>query len=304
MTDIPALLHDLADRWKLDQLTPVGAGLEFSVYRALDRDGRPVALRLARRRFDANANDPHVDTRALLRQEYAISRHLAAHGFPVAEPLELLLAPDPDAPDVLLSRFVPDDGSPLDGHALGALLAGLHRLPPPPDLAPVAAEGLTTRQALLARIRRRWSELGRHVDAWPALPPAAAARQLAALAPAHLVHLDVRSANLRRQEGRPTALLDWSNLLLGDAALEFGRLAEYARHPENQLDLAALREGYDRAGGPTPAPDGEAGAVLACRLDAALMLALVFLSEAPDPARGPAAVERVRELAALLDRAG
>ncbi|MEV7602633.1 aminoglycoside phosphotransferase family protein [Kitasatospora sp. NPDC089797] len=304
MTDIPALLQHLADRWKLGGLTPVGAGLEFSVYRALDRDGRPVALRLAQRRFDANANDPHVDTRALLRQEYAISRHLAAHDFPVAEPLELVLSPDPDAPDVLLSRYVPDDGSPLDGHALGELLARLHRLPPPPGLAPVAAEGLTTRQALLTRIRRRWEELGRHVDAWPALPPTAVARHLAALAPSHLVHLDVRSANIRRHQGRTTALLDWSNALLGDPALEFGRLAEYARHPENQLDLVALRTGYDRAGGPSPTPDGEAGPVLACRLDAALMLALVFLSEAPDPARSPAAVERVRELAALLDRTG
>ncbi|MEH6374937.1 hypothetical protein V7793_11485 [Streptomyces sp. KLMMK] len=58
------------------------------------------------------------------------------------------------------------------------------------------------------------------------------------------MHLDVRSANIRRGEGRINALLDWSNALLGDATLAFGRLTGYARYPENQLDPEALRAGY------------------------------------------------------------
>ncbi|MGV9264899.1 phosphotransferase family protein [Kitasatospora sp. NPDC003701] len=303
MTEHLAALHDLAERWRLDHLTPVGSGLEFTVYRALDRDGRPVALRLAHRRFDANANDPHVDTRTLLSQEYALGRHLAAHGFPVAEPLELLLSPAPDAPDVLLSRYVPDDGSELDCFALGGLLGRLHRLPPPPGLVPVASEGLTTRQVIVARIRRRWTEVGRLVADWPDPPDlAVAARHLDTVTTAGLVHLDVRSANIRRRDGATAALLDWSNALLADATLEFGRLTEYARYPENQLDLAALRAGYGRE--QEPPPDGGAGPGLVCRLDAALMLALVFLSESPDPSRGPAAADHARELAGALGRAG
>ncbi|MGC0421819.1 phosphotransferase family protein [Embleya sp. AB8] len=303
MTEHLTALHGLAERWGLDQLTPVGSGLEFSVHRALDRDGRQVALRLAHRRFDANANDPHVDTRALLSQEYTIGRHLAAHGLPVAEPLELLLSQRPDVPDVLLSRYVPDDGSTLDCFALGGLLARLHALPPPLRLVPVACEGLTTRQAIVARIRRRWTEVGRHVYDWPEPPDlAGTARHLTAVGTAGLVHLDVRSANIRRHDGATTALLDWSNALLGDATLEFGRLAEYARYPENQLDLAALRAGYGREQALPPA--AETGPTLVGRLDAALMLALVFLSEAPDPTRGPAAADHARELAERLDAAG
>ncbi|MGW1073092.1 phosphotransferase family protein [Streptomyces sp. NPDC002537] len=303
MTEPRTALDDLAERWKLDDLVPVGSGLEFSVYRALDRDGRQVALRLAHRRFDTNANDPHVDTRVLLSQEYAITRHLAAHGLPVAEPLELLLAREPGVPDVLLSRYVPDDGSDIDCLALGSLLARLHRLPPPPGLVPVASEGLTTQQAILSRIHRRWTEVGRHVDDWPEpLDLTTAARHLDGVGTAALAHLDVRSANIRRRDGAVAALLDWSNALLGDGTVEFGRLAEYARYPENHLDMAALRAGYARES--APPPGDEAAPVLVCRLDAALMLALVFLSEAPDPDRGPAAADRARVLAEALSRVG
>ncbi|MFF7725529.1 phosphotransferase family protein [Streptomyces sp. NPDC008001] len=303
MTRPTDLLGSLAERWKLDDLTPVGSGLEFSVYSARDRDGRDVALRLAHRRFDSNANDPQVDTRALLVQEYEITRHLAAHGFPVAEPLELHLADDPASPDVLLSLYVPDDASRVDGFGLGELLARLHRLPPPRRLVPVASEGLTTRQVLATRIRRRWVETGRYVADWPAPPdPALLARHLSGITESALVHLDVRSANIRRRESRVEALLDWSNALLGDGTLEFGRLTEYARYPENQLDPEALRAGYTTLREAPPAATDPA--VLACRLDTALMLALVFLSEAPDPARGPSAADHARELADALTKQG
>ncbi|MGW1175045.1 phosphotransferase family protein [Kitasatospora sp. NPDC002543] len=297
MSERFAALDRLADQWGLSGLELVGKGLEFTVFRARARDGGPVAVRLAHRRFDSNANDPHVDTRALLVQEHALARHLARHGLPVARARELVLADDPGTPDVLLSDYVPDDGSPLDPHALGRLLARLHRVPPP-RLRPVAAEGGTTAGAVAARIGRRWAELARRVDDWPE-PPAAAllSGPLAGLTGDGLLHLDVRSANIRRGRGRTTALLDWSNALLGSPALEFGRLAEYARYPENDLNLPALRAGYATVA-PVPAEDDPG--LLVARLDAALMLALVFLSEAPDSTRGPTAAAHARELALRL----
>lgn len=292
-----AALDGLAGRWGLSSPEPVGRGLEFSVHRARDRDGRPVALRVAHRRFDSNANDPEVDTRALLVQEHAVTRHLAAHGLPVARARALLLARDPASPDVLLSDYVPDDGSELDSFALGQLLARLHRTPAP-SLTPVAAQGGCTASAISARIGRRWAEVGRLVGDWPGAPPvplvAGRLTGLAGLTEDSLVHLDVRSANIRRRQGRPVALLDWSNALLGSPAVEFGRLAEYARYPENQLDPAAIRGGYART---ATVPSDSDPVVLVSRLDAALMLALVFLSEAPDPSRGPAAGDHARELA-------
>ncbi|MFD4658975.1 phosphotransferase family protein [Kitasatospora sp. NPDC058444] len=299
MSERFAVLDRLAEQWGLSGLELVGKGLEFTVFRALDRDGGPVAVRLAHRRFDSNANDPHVDTRSLLVQEHAIARHLAGHGLPVARARELVLADDPNSPDVLLSDYVDDDGSPLDSHALGQLLARLHEVPPP-RLRPVAAEGGTTAEAIATRIGRRWAELARRTDDLPE-PPAAdvLARHLAPLTGTSLLHLDVRSSNIRRHQGRTTALLDWSNALLGTSALEFGRLAEYARYPENDLDLAALRAGYATV---APVPDEDDPCLLACRLDAALMLALVFLSEAPDPTRGPTAATHARDLAQRLTR--
>ncbi len=299
MTERFAVLDELAAQWGLSGLELVGQGLEFTVFRARGRDGGPVAVRLAHRRLDSNANDPHLDTRDLLVQEHAIARHLAAHGLPVARAREVILSDRPGAPDVLLSDYVEDDGSPLDSHALGQLLARLHRVPPP-RLRPVAAEGGSTAEAIAARTARRWAEVGRHVDDWPE-PPAARllARHLAGLTEGGLLHLDVRSSNIRRSHGRTTALLDWSNALLGTPALEFGRLAEYARYPENDLDLAALRAGYASL---APAPAEDDPCLLVCRLDAALMLANVFLSEAADPTRGPAAAVHARELAERIAR--
>ncbi|MFJ2770492.1 phosphotransferase [Streptomyces sp. NPDC087300] len=289
-----AELDSLAERWGLSGLELVGKGLEFSVYRAQGRDGLPVAVRLAHRRFDSNANDPHVDTRALLLQEYEIARHLAAHGLPVAEAKELVLADGPSSPDVLLSAYVSDDGSDLDSFALGQLLARLHQVPPP-RLTPVASEGVPTASALTARIGRRWTEIGRLVDDWPDPPPVPLiAAHLTDRTEEHLLHLDVRSANIRRREGRAVALLDWSNALLGPPTLEFGRLIEYARYPENELDMTAIRSGYETT---TTLPPDSDPALYVYRLDAALMLALVFLSEAPDASRGGAAADHVRELA-------
>lgn len=293
MTDHDVLRAHLTSRWKLDDLQLVGQGLEFTVFRAVAPDGCPVALRLAGQRFSSNVNDPHVDVRNLLIQEYRITRHLAAAGFAVAEPIELHLSDHDGEPDMLMARYVPDDGSRLDGRLLGSTLARLHRLPPPP-LTPVAAEETGTPQVLAARVLRRWAEVGCLISDWPA-PPAASALSAALdrIGTAGLVHLDVRSANVRRCNGRVEALLDWSNTLLGDATVEFGRLIEYARYPENELDLADIRDGYVRT---SPLPPDDDPATLACRLDAALMLALVFLSEAPDPLRGPAAADHAREL--------
>lgn len=297
MDFVNGTVERLADAWRLDDVRLVGRGLEFTVYRARDAKGRAVVLRLAPRRFDSNANDPRVDTRALLTQEFEITRHLSSFGFPVAEPLRLHLGDAPDVPDVLISRYVEDDGSRLDNRDLGRLLARLHGLPPP-SLAPVATESRSGAEVILSRLTRRWNEVGRLVPDWPApLDRAVLADRLAGLTGGGLVHLDVRSANLRRRQGQVQALLDWSNALLADPVVEFARLTEYARYAENELDIELLRCGYATV---REAPPEDATAMLACQLDTAVMLALVFLSEAPDSERGPQAAAHARELADRL----
>ncbi|MEO6085964.1 MAG: aminoglycoside phosphotransferase family protein [Umezawaea sp.] len=257
---------------------PLARGLEFAAYLATGSDGARVVLRVPLcGRFQSNANDPDVDTRALLRREELITHHAAAAGLPVAEPVRLVLG----APDVLVSRYVPDDGGGADPARLGALLARLHRVPAP------ALEW--AEDVLPQRIARRWQELSALVDGLPPAPPGLRAR-LAGRPTGSLLHLDVRAPNLRCANGEVLALLDWSNALVGDPALELARLTEFAALPENGLDLPGILAGY----GPVPGTDHPS--FLVYRLDAAVMLALVFLSEAPDESRAARAVDRVHAL--------
>jgi aminoglycoside phosphotransferase (APT) family kinase protein len=257
---------------------PLAEGLEFAAYTATDPAGGSVVLRVPLGgRFQSNANDPDVDTRALLRREELITRHVAAAGLPVAEPVRLVLG----APDVLVSRYVPDDGGGADPARLGALLARLHRVPAP---ALERAEDVVPQ-----RIARRWQELAALVPGLPPVPTRLRER-LVGRPTGSLLHLDVRAPNLRCANGEVLALLDWSNALVGDPALELARLTEFAALPENGVDLPGVLAGYG------PAPGTDHPSFLVYRLDAAVMLALVFLSEAPDAARAAQAVDRLRAL--------
>jgi aminoglycoside phosphotransferase (APT) family kinase protein len=267
--------------------------MEFQVFQAAAPDGAQVVLRTpVGGRFQSDANDRHVDTRSLLRWEADVTRHLGGLGFPVAAPRELVLG----QPDVLVSDFIPDDGRGADQAGLGALLRRLHQSPPPPG-APAAAYGLPAVELLPRRIAERFTELAALVAGVPAAPSAEELMTVLAPRPAdRLVHLDVRAPNLRCVGGAVRALLDWSNALAGDPAMELGRLAEYALLPENGLDYEAILAGYAE---PVPV---DSAAFWVYRLDAALMLALLFNSEAPHAALGPRSVDRLRDVHLRLRR--
>lgn len=287
MVEAPASVRALAADRGLTRLRPAGGGVEFQVYEATRPDGSKAVLRFPLGgRFLSDPNDRHVDTRSLLHWEYAVTRHLDHLGFPVATPRELVLGD----PDVLMADFITDDGHGADQIALGALLLRLHQSPPPPA-PPVAAQGLPAVRLVPRRITERFAELAALV---PALPPAPPVEQLmAVLAPrpaGSLVHLDVRAPNLRCTDGSVRAVLDWSNALIGDPAMELGRLAEFALLPANGLDYEAILAGYER---PVPL---DSAAFWIYRLDAAVMLALLFNSDPALAGLGPAAVDRLREV--------
>jgi aminoglycoside phosphotransferase (APT) family kinase protein len=244
-------------------------------------------------RFQFNPNDGHIDTRSLLRWEYVVTRHLDQLGFPVATPRELCLGES----DVLVSDFVVDDGLGADQAALGALLRRLHRAPLPP-VAPVAAHGLPAAQLVPRRIADRFAGLASYVATLPAGPPTERLSQVLASRPSgRLLHLDVRASNLRCAGGGILGVLDWSNALVGDPAMELGRLAEYALLPDNGIDYEKVLAGY---GEPVPV---DSAAFWIYRLDAAVMLALLFSSEAPHEELGPPAVDRLYEVHERLLRA-
>jgi hypothetical protein len=245
----PGLDERLADLG-ITGLEPLGRGLEFSVFRGRpDGGGAPVAVRVGERRFDSNVNDPRVDTRALLRQEYRLTRLLSDHGLPVPEPVALVLAETPDEPDILISCYVEDDGSELDCFRLGELLARLHALPLPGP-RPIAAEHLPPPRLVVGRILRRWREIARLRDDWP--PPPSPGRLLPIAAPlgrGALLHLDVRRANVRCHKGGVRALLDWSNALHAHPALEFGRAGRKPGPAAGHLQPVLRRHAYDRRAG-------------------------------------------------------
>jgi Phosphotransferase enzyme family len=103
------------------------------------------------------------------------------------------------------------------------------------------------RHLLPCRIADRFAGLAAFVATLPAAPPVERLTAVLASRPAgRLVHLDVRASNLRCAGGAVRNLLDWSNALIGDPAMELGRLAEYALLPQIR---ARLRGGAGRLRG-------------------------------------------------------
>lgn len=273
---------------RLTQVTLAGSGLEFSVWRATHPRWGDVALRVPARAIESNANDPLVVTAELQRQEAEVYRSLRPLGVPVPRVFDVLHY---DV-DVLVCEYVRPDGSAYKSADLGAIVARLHALPVP---AP-ATTGFAA--AIADRVNRRWRVLRQHA---PALPRSPGFERLAAAIPAvpepSRLHMDVRASNILTRRGRIEALIDWSNSLIGDPALELARIAEYARLPENAIDLDEFRRGYTSI---CAMPDRPEDCWSVYHLDTAIMLAVVFTRASHDSERGPDTLGRVSELARRL----
>ncbi|WTL15464.1 hypothetical protein OG474_38685 [Kribbella sp. NBC_01505] len=115
MVDAPVHIRQLVSHRGFTGLRPAGDGVEFQVFAAEASDGTTVVLRTpVQGRFQFDLNDGHVDTRSLLRWEYAVTRHLGQLGFPVATPHELCLG----EADVLVSEFLPTTAAaPIRSHS-------------------------------------------------------------------------------------------------------------------------------------------------------------------------------------------
>ena len=119
--------------------------------------------------------------------------------------------------------------------------------------------------------------------------------------PRRLLHMDLRPENVLVRAGRPVAILDWSNALIGDPALDLARAAEYG-----SLTPAALA-GYGDPGSFTMSPQTSLTSLTSLtpreavyRLDATVMLSHVFLDGAPEPAKARHYIERTKSLCRRL----
>lgn len=295
--DPPAVAYRVGRLLDLTGIEQTRADHAFVVFRATSPRHGPVALRVPRRMVYRPPGELPVPAARLLGQEQLVCGLLARAGLPVPVPLRLLRATA--GTPVLVTRFVDADGGCPDPAALGEALARLHATPVP-DLDLVTHERCDAAPAISARLLRRWGRIRALVPDLPSLPSASLLAALLAPATASrrsLLHLDVRACNLMAFGGALRAIVGWSSAMLAHPACEVARLREYAVMPGNHLHLPALLGGYRRVA-PIPRLDRRTETLL--RLDAVSMLALLCRGDPSEPAPGPWAVSRLRELMSEL----
>ncbi len=276
-SELSTVLQSRRPELAISNITFFAAGAEFFVFKAVAAGLGEVALRTAPSRWISDDNDPEQDARELQRQERRLCERCLAAGLPTVPVHDLVFD---ETRDILISAFVEDDGLTPDPADVGRYLKRLHRLTPPRDrlVADTAGDWLAS---LHVRMAHRAGVVERLCGIRVDVPRLEIAPQGTAL-----LHLDVRRDNTRCQDGRIAALLDWSNALVGPPALEFARLAENGDLSDHVI------EGY----GGNPLADLDPKTERFLRLDTALMRAVLFMSEFPDPNEAARCRSRLAEL--------
>ena len=271
---------------RVQSITTFRDGAEFTVFRAVIGAGVKVVLKTAPREDIGNVNDPSCSARALLSQEEHLSRYVRSRGIPV--PITYGLLTDGPYP-CLIQEFVEHDEScEVSDDQLAYLISRIHACTAPRSL--VAHEGLPFASCIARRIGRRAHELGRATGVSLAVSDTGCIESVLKLRSHRpsLLHMDIRPPNILATAGSIRAVIDWSNSLMGDPALEFARIAEWWR------PCAGLRAAYESICGPIRTPRI---VDLLYRLDAALVLGLLHSTERPNPDAARTAMCRATKLA-------
>src|SRR5262245_17011063 len=279
------LRHVLAKEhpdWEVGDVAEAGAGLTCQVYRVESRALGPLAVRVPHVRWIGDGNNVGMDARDIMRQEAALSEHARAHGVPCPGVHDLHLG---GPLDYLATDYVEDDGREIADESVGALVAGIHRVPPPEG--PLVEQGELDARALVAeRLRHRFGVVrALTADALPEPDWALVDELLEWPGERRLLHMDVRRVNLRGRRGHVAAVFDWANAVVADAALELARIAEFGGLTDRFLDGYAGRAAWEA----TPP-----AVRTLYRLDTAVMLCVVFLHESPDLGRAPLQLARAQ----------
>ncbi len=278
------------EEWGVTGIEIAGAGLQSLVFRADSRAFGPIAIRTPMNRWVTDDNDPCIDSRDLLRQEAALASHMLTFGVPVPRVHGLVIKDD--GLDFLVSEYIDHDGTAYDGGQLGELVRLIHECPLP-DIRLVAQDSASTEETIALRLNRRLRVIEAASERRLNPPSLDESRTiLKGLGDrSSVLHMDLRPENILTSGGNIVGLVDWDNALFGDPALELARMAEYG-----VLDSDFLY-GYGGLNWQTQLP---VALNLLLRLDTAVMLAIVFLSEAPDSRRARSAIERLAHLCRAL----
>jgi len=272
---------------RLKNFNVAGTGLDFLVCRAESEKWGVVAVKTPWQRKISNDNDADMDSRDLMRQEVNITRHLRKYGLPL--PLIHHFCIDDNGIDFLITQFIDNDDSPPDMYMFGHLMKEIHDKPVP-QLELVAQVRGSLNMILSERISRRSRvvvKLSGNEFYIPTVEDFDYFLDRYQVKRNSLLHMDARPANLLTQNNRIVAIIDWANALIGDRGLDLARIAEYG-HLNSEF-----KEGYGRENCFSHLPKE---IELIYRLDTAVMLGVVFLSEAPDPQLAKTQVKRILEL--------
>ncbi|KAM0344134.1 hypothetical protein ACHAPU_007856 [Fusarium lateritium] len=284
---------DIAQHFiQAENLTDVaiaGQGLECLVYKATSPNHGQVVLRVPRVKVYQNPNDFNVAASALIQQEMRMYTLLQNGSVAVPKPYKYL---EEDGYPAMLCEYVEDDGTEITFEEMGRVAALIHTTSlSDSDVKTVALETADVFSTLEQRMKRRFSVLSQTVPDAPSWIKdwGQVHTTLKGLKrfPPSLLHMDFRDVNLRHNRGRISAVIDWTNALVGPAAIDIFRTMEFG-------DVGSgFVQGYSEI---AAFPDVTAREESLLRLDAALVLALVFTFGAPDAVRAEVAVSRVKEL--------
>lgn len=287
-------LNQLQSEAGLSSIQKFAHGLEFNVYTAQSLSHGKVVVRVPKQVVFQNVNDPDTDALALIRQELRIYNLLENSEVPVPQAIGHHVI---NGYPAMVSQFVDSDDSPVSAADMGRMLALIHSANVPEDfgndfVAMDAKDAITTLVKRMVYRFGQFTKLAPETQPWiPTEETLRATGEGLRGLPASLLHMDFRDVNLRRQGGTIAAVIDWTNALVGPAAVDFFRTLEWS-----ELD-GAFFAGYAAE---KSLPQVSAAQEALLRLDAALTLALVFMSEAPDPERIPGCIKRVHELVQSL----
>lgn len=277
--------------WQVSGIEIVGRGLEALVCYAYSKKLGPVAIKVPWTRWITNANDAALDARALLQQEALLASHLRSWSIPT--PVIHILHLGEDDFDFLVSTYVDQDQSAPDRRTLGQVIRSIHECPVL-DLPLVAQKHSSLHTLIAERLVHRTKTVEQLAGIQLPLPQLSCLQALMDCPEAKrcLLHMDARPENFMTREGQIIAVIDWSNALIGDPALELARIAEYGYLNAEFLTGYGDLDCFARL---------PRHVELLYRLDTAVMLAVVFLSEAPEPYRAVRQVRRVIELYTQLE---
>lgn len=260
----------------------LAAGLESEIYR-VQTLGHTYALKLPFPVVASNANDENISYKDVLSQEWNILSEIDrlnkesndSTRAVIPAPIPLFLGTI-DSNPFLIQTFITNDNSSVLSKKSLSVLAAIHKLEPTPNFLPVAHEPEQTASAtIVSRIVLRLQKLRHLHDIGGAFAWVDSETLLSILRTDtnanHFLHMDFGAANVLTLNHEVSAVIDWSNAMIGSQLIELARLDAYGEH--SWADLKDFMVCNNVVFHQLP--------YSIYKLDSILMLCLVFLSEAP-----------------------